>query len=336
VPDPTIPRSPQPPGRKRKAFPRVGWFARTAGGSLFLESNRGNRWTLDFVSILQGTWGSIDNSEGVTKLPRPREYDKDGKVVVEGDRVVIDFLEGDPSMPIVRGGVRGVRTNDFFPYNQSAAAADFNRLGGRLCPLDSEGKAKGVVEWEAAYGDQAAVRVSVIEAGDAPVAGQPPAGARTYMALEPGVVQAATAAGETFRMAEGQIVMITAAGHTIMIDPENGVQIAQAKPPAVEGGPPEAEAVIQLKDGVAMVLGTGSVQLVGTSIELGNGVLPPGDKYILSGAFLADLAVVLNEIVVGIGTAPSGVAPLTTQMALDIGTSLAAGPPFLSNLVKGQ
>ena len=101
---PSIPRRRAQPPNQRSGAPLVGWFVRINADVVVLEASRGQKWPLSFVSILQGGWGAVDNSEGVTKLPRVREYDSEGKVTIEGDRVIIDFINGDKRRPLVRGG----------------------------------------------------------------------------------------------------------------------------------------------------------------------------------------------------------------------------------------
>jgi hypothetical protein len=206
--DPGIPRKPPPRGRRQVAHTTVGWFARLRNGELKLESKQGNRWRLDQVSILAGSWGSIDNIEGVSKLPRPREYDKDGKVTVPGDRVVIDFVDGDGSKPLVRGGVRGLKPDDFLPRTDTKdEGVDYNRLAGRLAPRDADGNIVGFVEWEAAHSNTAALRLSLIPASEAE--GVPP-GARTFVSMDmDGTIQIATASGETLLLKDGQVALLT-------------------------------------------------------------------------------------------------------------------------------
>jgi len=329
--DPGIPRGrPQHGPGGRKAYPMVGWFARLRTGALVLESYKGHTWPLQHVSICQGTWGSIDNSEGVTKLPRPREYDADGGTVVAGDRVMIDFLNGNYSTPIVRGGVRGVSANDFFPYTQDTTGADVNRLAMRLGPLDADGKPTGYVEFEGAHDGKASLRVSVLEAGANDKPGAPPAGARTYMSMDANekLIQMANATGETLQLSPGQIALITSQGHLFMLN-DDGVQWAQSD------GDGSAEAYLTAKAGTVLMGCTEAIQMISKSIELGNGLVPPGDAYLKTGAFLPDFAKVCADLVTVAAAVPVVITD-TPAVILDVTASLAAGPPYLSTVIKGQ
>jgi len=339
--DPGIPRNrgnPHNP-RGKKAHTTVGWLARTGDGALVLESHRGATWPLEFVSIMQGMYGSGDNTEGMSKLPRERVYDGQGAVIIEGDRVIINFLDGNSSLPIICGGVRGVKVSSFLPYNTERDGADANRLAGRLCPLNADGKVQGIIEWEMAYGESAAVKLSVHPVVNGDPSPDTPAGPKTYVALDAsdGSIQMGTATGEVIRMADGQVSIQTGSGHTIALTKDGGVQIAQSD----GNDPPGGEVMLEFKDGVAKISAVNAIQLLAGSIELGNGVLPPTDKYILSGAFLADIAG-LSADVTALGLAGTGgpPVPIPTPGALTltagVGTSLAAGPPYLSNLTKGQ
>jgi hypothetical protein len=339
--DPTIPRPGQDsaPEIPKTIGPMAGHFVRTAQGEIRLEATRrSHSWPLSFVSILQGFWGSVDNAEGVSKMPRVREYDAEGKVVVEGDRVLIEFIDGNPNTPVVRGGVRGVGATDFLPYNQEPSkgpVSDQNRLAGRMVPLDADGKPQGVMEWELSYDDTAQVRFSVTELQAPPLDNKTtPPGPKTYVSMsakDGGEIQMGTKTGEVVRMVEGNISIVTKTGHVLILDENDGIQIAQAKPGRALAEPPEAQVVLQFKEGKALISATDAIQLLSASVELGNGVIPPSDKYILSTAFLAELLLVMTEI------GPLIPSPAATAMAGKLTASLTpAGLPFLSNLVKGQ
>lgn len=137
--DPGIPRHP----RKRPTAARTFGRFVDYGDAVLLVDRRGNRWTPEYVSILHGSFGY--RAEGVEKLPRPWKYDDNGKAVIEGDVVLIDFLDGNIKTPVVCGGVRGVSPNDFFAYNYASEKANPNRLAARLLSLDGEGAEVGEV-----------------------------------------------------------------------------------------------------------------------------------------------------------------------------------------------
>lgn len=312
----------------------VGWFARLKSGDVVLVANRGQKWPIRFVSILQGGWGAIDNSEGVTKLPRVREYDSEGNVTIEGDRVIIDFINGDKRRPLVRGGVRSLTASDFFPYNQTSGKANPNRLAMRLAPLDDEGKATGYVDVEVGGDDRATVKISVTPAQNSPKDGPPP-GARSFVTIDPGdenggaAIQIAVSTGETLLVKDGQVAFITPDGHMVSLTPDGGLQLAQGDG---NGG---AESWLNMTGGVVQAGSTSGVELLSKSITMGNGILPSNDAYILSGDFFIDLNLALLDIVAGLALVPY-VATNAAAMQVKVATSIAAGPPYLSTIIKGQ
>lgn len=141
--DPTIPRH-RLGGRRRG--PTYGWFV-DLGSRIVLRDNRGVTYQLPRVNLLSGTWGF--DREGCAKLPRPFKYDSHGNVEVEGDQVVIWFIDGHPSRPLVQGGVRKLAGDDYYP-RLDADDADPNRLAARVVPLDDDGEEAGLVRLEVA------------------------------------------------------------------------------------------------------------------------------------------------------------------------------------------
>jgi len=128
-----------------------GWFVQN-GADVRLTDRHGRVWNLDYVSILQGDFGF--DAEGVSKLPRPRVVDDRGQIIVDGDRVIIDFLDGSVSRPLVRGGVRSISSSDFLPYNHGSENYNRNRWAMRVQALDDNGDAAGRVDIEIAHSDQ--------------------------------------------------------------------------------------------------------------------------------------------------------------------------------------
>jgi hypothetical protein len=320
--DPQIPRRGSSKPRGRQAKTTTGWFVFAADGSVALQTRRGHQYALKWVSICQGFWGDVANGEGVSKLPRVREFDADGNVTVAGDRVVIDFLEGDSSMPIVRGGVRGISQDDFLPYNHERDGANTNRLGGRLVPLDSDGEATGSVEWEACYDDGPSLRVS---AGSGSV--------RNFFAIgADGSIQIGNENGATVLLTADQVAMMSSQGNTVSMD-DDGIIIASSD----GADPPASNSYVQLKaDGTIVIGGTGSVQVIGSSIELGGGGAPPLDRYLLASTLLADLALIAADLVtVAAATIPPTVLVNTPATIPKFAASLAAGPPYSSLTIKG-
>lgn len=141
--DRTIPRHAPPSGFA--SHPTYGEFV-DYGDRIILWDFK-NCWELDYVSILSGSFGGRE--EGIQKFPRPSKYDPTGITLVQGDRVVIDFPNGNTKCPVVRGGVRSVNPSDFFQY-LPGAAADANRLRARIRPLDEAGAPAGRVDFKVA------------------------------------------------------------------------------------------------------------------------------------------------------------------------------------------
>ncbi len=189
----------------RALGPATGRFVSLGSKVLLLDSS-GNRWPLEQVSIVTSFWGGGD--EGVRKLPRPWVYDSiTGAVKVTGDLVVIDFLDGNPRKPIVRGVAASIAGDrDFMPYNHAEDADDSNRLVVRLRPVDSSGNDGGTVELEVGGGDGSlALRVTdglVIEVGpiDAPLAVISMASSGTVVVQGPAVYLGGTAIAEPMIM----------------------------------------------------------------------------------------------------------------------------------------
>jgi hypothetical protein len=115
------------------------------GTHIKLVSNRGADWTSDRVTWVSGSFGF--GADGVERSPRLWTYDDAGKPIVEGDMLVIDFLDGDSQSPIVRGGVRSIKPLDEF-FVRPAIGADANRFAARLAAVDDEGAVTGHVEVE--------------------------------------------------------------------------------------------------------------------------------------------------------------------------------------------
>lgn len=321
--DPTIPmqaRTGRPPGTTQ------GQFVERGEGDVVLIDRAGNKYPLDMVSILTGSFGFTD--EGVSKLPRAAKYDSKGREVRRGDRVIIMFLEGSRKRPVVIGGAKAIDRNDFLAYShRKPAGADQNRLAARLQPLDDEDNPVGSVDLEAAYDDKAALRVSV---------GPPDgAGPRTYAALDDdeGTAQVGLKDGTTLRLAPGQAALVTAAGHLLVLDADNGVQVA-----ASSGG--TADPMLELKEGTAKLLAT-LTQLIG-AVEINDGATPSIYSLALAGTtgvgFYTDLSLALAELAALQAGAPGSV-PLTTQLVADLTAAVAAPasvPGFVSRTGKSS
>lgn len=154
-------------------------------------------------------------------------------------------------------------------------------------------------------------------------------GPKNYVALgTDGTFKAGTHDGATLVLSETQAAILSPAGDVLLLDVENGVVLAQAA----------GTSSLALLEAAAKLSGT-AVQINGGTIELGDGVTPPLNPYLLTLSFFADLALVLPEIVaIGAGI-PSGLAvpaPNAGTMAGKIATSLGAGAPYLSTRITGD
>ena len=144
--DPTIPRH-RGRGTRGLTTGRLVW---KGADQLALRDRRGNSWSLASVSFHVGGWGSV--SEGTEKLPRPWRYDETtGKAIVRGDLLLIDFIDGNPALPVVMSVARSTtKTTDFLAYNHEETAGKANRMRVRFTPLDSDGQQSGEVRLKVA------------------------------------------------------------------------------------------------------------------------------------------------------------------------------------------
>lgn len=127
--------------RKRRPTLTSGRFI-DYGDRVVLADFSGNTWAAESVSIVQGGFGYRD--DGVTKPPRPWTFDaKTGLATIEGDVVLIQFVNDNPATPIVMGGVRSAKTSEFLERNHGDGTKPFNRLAMRLRALDTTGAVVG-------------------------------------------------------------------------------------------------------------------------------------------------------------------------------------------------
>lgn len=153
---------PVPTGFPLRPMVTSGWFVRRddAERSIILRDRHNNWWPLDQVSILMGSWGFDD--EGFSKLPRPAEYNPDGKERIRGDRCLILFLEGSRKRPVAMAGFRSLAGADFMPYSyRKPLGADWNRLAARVQPRDAAGVPVGSIDIEAGADGKATLYVTV-------------------------------------------------------------------------------------------------------------------------------------------------------------------------------
>lgn len=127
-----------------------GWFVRRSDPkrSIILRDKRNNQWGISQVQIANSMFGFDD--EGVSKLPRPAEYDDTGKETIRGDRVLIAFVDGSRKRPYVTSVVRSLTTDPFLPAGfRSPDGADWNRWAARLQPRNAAGTPVGSIDVEA-------------------------------------------------------------------------------------------------------------------------------------------------------------------------------------------
>jgi hypothetical protein len=151
--DKTTPKAARRGGRRdAQSGPTYGWFV-DYGDRVVLVDRRGNVYNPEWVSIQHGGWGF--DGEGFAKLPRPRKIDMTtGEKVIDGDRVLIFFLEGDPRLVVVTAGFRSVKADDWLPYNHQSTGANPNALRARVQPLNSTGQVTGRVDIKIADDDK--------------------------------------------------------------------------------------------------------------------------------------------------------------------------------------
>lgn len=136
--DPTIPGH----RRARAAHLTTGRFV-DYGDRVVLVDRNGNTWAQERVAVVQGGFGFAE--DGAQKLPRPYKFDATGAVVIEGDPVLIDFLDGNARRPVVLGGIRSTAPGSFLDRGYDEADAPYNRAAVRLRALSSSGAVDGEV-----------------------------------------------------------------------------------------------------------------------------------------------------------------------------------------------
>jgi hypothetical protein len=137
--DPTIPRAMSRAGAPAALPPRVGWLERR-GSVLDLVDELGNRWPWPDFTLQVGAWGYRE--DGVAVMPRDHQVDATGAVRVEGDKVLIQFIDGSSRRPIVTGSIAPVgRVADLLVGPDASP----NRVVAILRCLDANGEETGRV-----------------------------------------------------------------------------------------------------------------------------------------------------------------------------------------------
>jgi hypothetical protein len=158
--DDTIPRKLQPRGNaaQRAEPPGLtwGWFVDYGGDIGFkLRSAGGKTWPQDQVRMLSGAFGH--DQEGVQKAPRPRVYADDGAtVLVEGDAFAIDFLNGNPDLPILLGAARTLTPADTEFWHSQPMGEDPDAIRMRAAQINPKtGEITGTLQVRALDGKTA-------------------------------------------------------------------------------------------------------------------------------------------------------------------------------------
>lgn len=200
VADPTIPRKAPRAGnagqRLRVDGPTEGWFVDMGGGVLVLTDVRGNLWPQERVRVKQGSFGF--SAEGVEKAPRPWKYDGAGNVLVERDRYLVHFLDGDPHKPVVEGGIRSLKPEDPAFLFPQPIGQDPNALRMRAARLTDAGTMEGHVQLRALDGSNG---LELVVGG-----GTFGAGLRIELNYDTGLIKIG-AGGETHQVMLGDVVV---------------------------------------------------------------------------------------------------------------------------------
>lgn len=137
----------------------LGWIVKR-GTTVQLVTRAGAVIPIERVSFQMGAWGFT--REGVSKLPRPREYNADGSILNEGDMLVVDFPDGNPTTPLVRGGFISASGDSFLTRTYDERGEGFNRLAMRVAPQRGA-RELGHVEVEIAADDKGSIVASVTD-----------------------------------------------------------------------------------------------------------------------------------------------------------------------------
>ena len=150
--DPTLPRYGPNPNLRT-----WGYFVDRDGPIDLVDGRSGHRWQgIDTGTVQYANGSPLNAVEGWYRAPRPWKYDNSGNVLVRGDIVVIDFLDGNPNMPLVSPGSRSTKTKDpdaddaFFPPNP--LGQDPNPVRWRYVARNDAGAVTGHVQAKALDG----------------------------------------------------------------------------------------------------------------------------------------------------------------------------------------
>lgn len=137
--------------------PTWGYFVDRGDRVDLVDGRTQHRWTgLDRGAVEYCNGSAFNATEGFFRAPRPWKYDDQGNVLVYGDLVLIEFLDGNPNRPIVRPGARSTKSRapdedtEFFPYNP--LGQDPNPMRWRYVARDDRGAVTGHVQAKALDG----------------------------------------------------------------------------------------------------------------------------------------------------------------------------------------
>lgn len=77
---------------------------------VFIDDN-GTIHKMDNLSIL---WQNFTGTDGTKRFPRPWEFNEDGTVKTEGAKLVISYLNGDPTRPVITGCIENLGAQQNF------------------------------------------------------------------------------------------------------------------------------------------------------------------------------------------------------------------------------
>jgi hypothetical protein len=137
----------------------LGWIEKR-GTTVQLVTRAGAVIPIERVSFQMGAWGFA--REGVSKIPRPREYNADGSILNEGDMLIVNFPDGNPTTPLVSGGFRSVSSDSFLPRTYDERGDGYNRLAMRVAPQRGA-RELGRVELEVAGDNKGSIDVSATD-----------------------------------------------------------------------------------------------------------------------------------------------------------------------------
>lgn len=154
--DPTIPLKTgqnNPKVHQAKQFPTMGRLVDRGADGVWLVTARGET-TRYIAGVHQGPWSNA--SEGWSRPPRPWKYDPAGGVLVAGDHLLVVYLDGNPSKPVLIPGWPSLAPDDPEVLPPRPTDADPNPARVRMVARDpASGAMTGHVDVRALDGGNA-------------------------------------------------------------------------------------------------------------------------------------------------------------------------------------